>query len=80
MIVDPSGVGYVTVANTTSPIAVGSGGGGGGGGCFIGIAGSMKPGGVWHYLRGVVDSCLDAVKETGMLLYDRLPSGHTLLR
>jgi len=32
MIVDPSGVGYVTVANTTSPTAVVSSGGGGGGG------------------------------------------------
>ena len=69
MIVDPSGVGYVTVANTTSPTAVGSsGGGGGGGGCFIGTAGSMKTVDMWHYLRGVVDSCVNAVKETVMLL------------
>ena len=45
MIVDPSGAGYVTVANTTTPSAVGSSdGAGGGGGCFIGSAGSMKPG------------------------------------
>jgi hypothetical protein len=83
MIVDPSGVGYVTVANTTSPTAVvssGGGGGGGGGGCFIGTAGSMIQGAVWHYLHGVVDSCVNAVKETVMLLRDRLTPGKTLLK
>lgn len=86
MIVDPSGVGYVTVANTTSPTAVvssgegGGGTGGGGGGCFIGTAGSMIQGAVWHYLHGIVDSCVNAVKETVMLLRDRLTPGKTLLK
>jgi len=80
MIVDPSGVGYATVANTTSPTAVGSRGGGGGGGCFIGNSGSMIQGDVRHYLRGAVDSCVNAVKETVMLLLDRLTSAKTSLR
>jgi len=79
MIVDPSGSGYVTVASTSSPTAVGSGGGGSGGGCFIGAARSMKPGDVRHYLHGVVGSCINAFKDTVMRLRDRLTPGHTPL-
>lgn len=79
MIVDPSGSGYVTVASTSSPTAVGSGGGGSGGGCFIGTARSMKPGDVRHYLHGVVGSCINAFKDTVMRLRDRLTPGHTPL-
>jgi hypothetical protein len=68
MIVDPSGVGYVTVANTILPNTAGSssggGGGGGGGGCFIGSAGPMKTVDMRHYMRGIVDSFVNALKET----------------
>ena len=68
MIVDPSGVGYVTVANTIPPNTAGSssggGGGGGGGGCFIGSAGPMKTVDMRHYMRGIVDSFVNALKET----------------
>jgi hypothetical protein len=32
------------------------------------------------YLRGVVDSCLSALKETVMLMNDRLTSAKTSLR
>lgn len=83
MIVDPSGVGYATVANTTSPNTVGSsggGGGGGGGGCFIGAAGSMKTVAMRHYLRGVIDSCVNAVKDAVILLHDRLTSVRASIR
>jgi len=83
MIVDPSGVGYVTVANTTLPNTVGSsggGGGGGGGGCFIGSAGPMKTVDMRHYMRGIVDSCVNALKETVMLFHDRLSSAKTSIR
>ena len=80
MIVDPSGSGYVTVANTTSPTASGSSGGGSGRGCFIGTAGSLMQGDERHYLQGVVDSWVNAVKKAVMLLRDHLISGQTALR
>jgi hypothetical protein len=83
MIVDPSGIGYVTVANTTllnAVVSSGGGGGGGGGGCFIGSAGSMKTVDLRQYLRGIVDSCVNAVKETVILLHDHLTSERASIR
>jgi hypothetical protein len=40
----------------------------------------MKTVDVRHYLRGAVDSCVNAAKETAMLLLDRLTSAKTSLR